>query len=98
MAITSAIVLLVVIWSMTFFVVLPLRTRTQGDAGNVVPGTHKSAPSGAVVGRKARITTYFAVPIWAVIVGVILSGWISIRDLDWFDRMSTPQSIEATSD
>ena len=97
MAITSAIVLFAVVWFMTFFVVLPLRTQTQGDVGEVVPGTHKSAPSGAVVGRKARITTYFAVPIWAVLVLVILSGWITVRDLDWFDRMATPQGIQDTS-
>lgn len=98
MAITSAIVLFVVVWAMTFFVVLPLRIKTQGEAGEVVPGTPESAPAGAVVGRKARITTYFAIPIWAVIVAVILSGWISIRDLDWFDRMATPQSTQDTQD
>jgi hypothetical protein len=25
-----------------------------------------------------------------------LSGWISVRDLDWFDRMATPTSIQQT--
>lgn len=94
MAITSAIVLFAVVWFMTFFIVLPLRLETQGDVGVVVPGTHKSAPSGEVVGRKARITTYFAVPIWAVLTVVILSGWITVRDLDWFDRMATPTSVQ----
>ncbi len=74
MGITSAIVLFAVVWFLTFFIVLPLRLETQGDVGAVVPGTHESAPSGAVVGRKARITTYFAVPIWAVLAFVILSG------------------------
>ena len=96
MGITSAIVLFAVVWFLTFFIVLPLRLVTQGDVGEVVPGTHESAPSGAVVGRKARITTYFAVPIWAVLATVILSGWISVRDLDWFDRMATPTSIQQT--
>jgi predicted secreted protein len=94
MAITSAIVLFAVVWFMTFFIVLPLRLETQGDVGEVVPGTHKSAPAGAVVGRKARITTYFAIPIWAALATIILSGWISVRDLDWFDRMATPTSVE----
>ena len=96
MGITSAIVLFAVVWFLTFFIVLPLRLETQGDVGEVVPGTHESAPSGAVVARKARITTYFAVPIWAVLAFVILSGWISVRDLDWFDRMATPTSIQQT--
>ena len=91
MGITSAIVLFAVVWFMVFFIVLPLRNTTQGDAGEVVPGTHKSAPANADVGRKARITTFVAIPIWAVLAFVILSGWISVRDLDWFDRMATPE-------
>ena len=97
MGIVSAIVLFAVVWFMTFFVVLPLRMVTQGETGEVVPGTHKSAPADAQIGRKARITTYWALPIWAVLVGIILSGWISVRDLDWFDRMATPTIIQDTS-
>ena len=93
MGITSAIVLFAVVWFMTFFIVLPLRNETQGDVGKVVPGTHKSAPAEANISRKARITTYFAVPIWAILTVIILSGWISVRDLDWFDRMATPSSV-----
>lgn len=87
----SAIVLFAVVWAMVFFVVLPLRLQTQGEAGEVVPGTHASAPADAQIGRKAKITTLWAVPIWAVIAGTILSGVISVRDIDWFDRMSTPE-------
>jgi len=92
MGITSAIVLFAVVWFMTLFIVLPLRLETQGDAGEVVPGTHKSAPANINIGRKARITTYFAVPIWAVLASIILSGAISVRDFDWFDRMG-PASV-----
>lgn len=87
----SAIVLFLVVWAMVFFVVLPLRLTTQGDEGEVVPGTHASAPADFRLGRKAKITTLWAVPIWAVIAGTILSGAITIRDLDWFERMSTPE-------
>ena len=91
MGITSAIVLFAVIWFMVFFVVLPLRMTTQGEAGEVVPGTHASAPSDAQIGRKARVTTFWATGLWIVIAGVIISGAITVRDLDWFHRMSTPE-------
>lgn len=87
MAITSGIVLFMVIWSMVFFIVLPLRMVSQGDAGEIVPGTHASAPADAQIGRKAKITTYWAVPLWCIITAVILSGVVSVRDIDMFDRM-----------
>lgn len=84
---TSAIVMFAVVWWMVFFVVLPLRMVSQGEAGEVVPGTHKSAPADAQIGRKAKITTIWAVGIWIVFATIILSGAISVRDLDWFHRM-----------
>jgi predicted secreted protein len=87
LAITSGIVLFMVIWSMVFFIVLPLRMVSQGDAGEIVPGTHASAPADAQIGRKAKITTYWAVPLWCIITAIILSGVISVRDIDVFDRM-----------
>jgi len=87
-------VLFAVVWFMVFFIVLPLRLTTQGEAGEVVPGTHASAPADPQLKKKARITTLVAVVVWAVIAGVILSGWITVRDLDWFDRM-TPRAEQA---
>ncbi len=82
MTITAAIVLFSVTWFMVFFIVLPLRFVSQGDAGEVVPGTPKSAPAGDIVVRKAKITTVVATIIWAMLAGIILSGWISVRDFD----------------
>lgn len=87
MTITAAIVLFAVIWWMVFFVVLPLRFQSQDEAGSVVPGTPKSAPAQAQVGRKAKITTLVAIVLWVVIAAIILSGVISVRDIDWMGRM-----------
>lgn len=88
MTITAALVLYSVIWFMVFFVVLPLRLVTQGEAGDVVPGTPQSAPAQAQIGRKARITTLWATLLFVIIGGTIVSGVISVRDLDWFGRMA----------
>lgn len=87
MSITAAFVLFAVCWFMTFFVVLPLRLTTQGDAGQVTPGTPAGAPAGFVVRRKARLTTIIATGIWLVLSGIILSGWITVRDIDVMGRM-----------
>lgn len=82
----SGLVLLAVVWFMTLFVILPLGNRTQGDAGEVEPGTPASAPQVADLKKKFRQTTCWAVPVWAVIVVVILSGWITVDDFDLFSR------------
>jgi predicted secreted protein len=87
MTVTAALVLYAVIWFMVFFVVLPLRLVTQGETGDVVPGTHRSAPADAQIRRKARITTLWATALFVVTAAVIMSGWIGVRDIDWFGRM-----------
>ena len=87
MTITAAFVLFSVTWFMVFFCVLPLRHVSQADAGEVVPGTPKSAPAGAVVVRKAKITTLVAIVVWGLMCAVILSGWITVRDFDVMGRM-----------
>lgn len=82
MSITSALVLFSVIWFMTFLIVLPIRVRTQGDLGDIVPGTHAGAPEHHYLKRKAWITTGISVVLWCVIAGIILSGWISVDDIN----------------
>ncbi|MCU9839246.1 DUF1467 family protein [Ruegeria sp. WL0004] len=82
MSITSALVLFSVIWFMTFLIVLPIRVRTQGDLGEIVPGTHAGAPEHHYLKRKAWITTGISVVLWCVIAGIILSGWITVDDIN----------------
>ncbi len=82
MSITSAIVLYAVTWFMVFFIVLPIRFVSQGDTGDVVPGTPPGAPATHIVARKAKLTTLVAAGVWVVLAGIILSGVISIRDID----------------
>ena len=91
MGITSAIVLFAVIWFMLFLIILPLGLQTQSEAGEVVPGTHGSAPANVQIRAKARLTTIWAIGLWIVIAGTILSGLITVRDLDGFNRMATPE-------
>ena len=86
----TSLVLLAVVWFMTLFVVLPLRLKTQGDEGEVVPGTPASAPSSAVVKRKFLITTLVTLPIWGILVAIILSGRITVESFDLYTRFIGP--------
>lgn len=88
MGVVSGLVLFAVVWFMVLFVVLPIRLETQGDVGEQVEGTHAGSPAtGFSMKRRLRVTTLWAIPIWAVIAAVIIWGDISVRDIDMFGRM-----------
>ncbi len=89
MTITAALVLFAVIWFMTLLIVLPIRIKTQGDLGDIVPGTHAGAPEVHHMKKKMWITTGISVVLWAIIAGIIISGVISVRDFDWLNQLES---------
>lgn len=94
MSIVSAIVLYAIIWFMVLFVALPIGLRTQGDEGEILPGTHAGSPAQISMKRKAKWVTVWATLIWALVAGIIVSEWISVRDFDWFERMDPPSAVD----
>jgi predicted secreted protein len=82
MSITAAIVLYSTTWFMVLLMVLPMRGKTQEEAGHVVPGSARSAPEDAGIAWKAKLTTLIATVLFAIFYGIITSGWITIADLD----------------
>lgn len=87
MGVTSAIVLYVVLWFLTFLCVIPVHIRTQGETGHIVPGTHAGSPEQHHLKRKAWITTGIATVLWILIAGIIITGTITVRDIDFWGRM-----------
>ena len=90
MGITSALVLYAVIWWLCFLIALPIKVQTQGDLGEIEPGTHAGAPEHHHTRRKAWIVTWVALVLWIIIAGIILSGLISLDDMYFFDRALEP--------
>lgn len=84
----SAFVVFAFVWFITLLVVLPLRLKTQGDVGEVVPGTPQSAPANLNMKRKLMVTTIAAIVVFVGIYVVITSGWIRVEDLDVIRRWS----------
>jgi len=82
----AAAVLYLVFWFMTLFVILPLRLKTQGESGDVAPGTSSSAPENPNLKRKFRLVTIVATALWIPVVFVIYKGWITVEDIDVFNR------------
>lgn len=91
MGITSALVLYAVIWFMTFLIVIPVRIETQGDRGEIVPGTQAGSPEVHNLRGKAWITTGLSVVLWCVIAGLIFSGWISMDAIERFSDWIYPK-------
>ncbi len=89
----TGLVLYAVIWSMTFLVAIPIRLQTQAEAGEVVPGTHGGSPQRHDLKKKALISTLVALLIWALAVWIILTGQITLSDVDLFTRFG-PGPIE----
>lgn len=87
MSIVSGLVLYAVIWFLVLFVLIPIRLETQGDRGEIEPGTHAGAPANFNLKKTVIRASWISAIIWAVIAAVLFSGLISVRDLDFFDRM-----------
>ena len=85
MSIVSAIVLFAVIWFLCLLIVLPLRLETQGDRGEITPGTHAGSPADPQMKKRFMITTAVTFVVWCICVGIILSGWIGVDDIDLFN-------------
>lgn len=83
----SAIVLFAIVWFMLFLIILPIRIQTQGDLKDIVPGTHAGAPEHHHLGKKAIWCTAIALVIWGAFIAIIVSGVISVDDLEnWVGR------------
>ncbi len=86
MNIVTGIVLYAVIWFMTLFVILPLRMTSQREDGKRLIGTHASAPANPQMRRRFILTSIVAIVIWGIIATIILTGVITIADIDMFTR------------
>lgn len=87
MTITSGLVLFAVIWFMLLFMALPLRQKSQAEDGTRVPGTPASAPINPMVGKKMFWVTVVTVVLWVPLVWFIVTGVLSVSDIDFYGRM-----------
>jgi predicted secreted protein len=78
MSIALGIALYFVIWWTTLFAVLPIGMRTQGEAGDVVPGTPPGAPVRPQILRIMLINTAVAAVVFTVVIVAVRSGWIPL--------------------
>lgn len=81
MSLTLGIAVYFIIWWTVLFAVLPIGVRTQGEAGEVVPGTPESAPVAPRLLRIVAINTLVATIVFAGVWLVIHYRLITVEDL-----------------
>ena len=87
MTITAAVVLFAVIWFMVLFICLPINLKTQGESGNIIPGTPASAPEDGALKNKMKLVTLISLIAWIIIFTIIISGIFQISDFDIFGTL-----------
>ncbi|MFS4439600.1 DUF1467 family protein [Paracoccaceae bacterium GXU_MW_L88] len=87
MSITSILVVYACMWFLMLLILVPIGLRTQEEEGEVVPGTHGSSPANIRMGRKMLQATIWAFILTAIIAGVVISGLLTVENLDFWGRM-----------
>lgn len=72
MSLTMGLALYFIIWWVTLFAVLPWGVRTQGEAGEIVPGTIESAPV-----KPRLLKVFLATTVVAAII--FLGVWYALK-------------------
>ena len=85
MSITAVLVLFSIIWFLVLFLTLQIKIKTQGDNGSILKGTHASSPVNFSIKNRLIITTLISVPISALVIFVILSGFITLDMFDFYN-------------
>lgn len=75
----SMLVVFLLVWWVTLFMVLPLGVRGQAEEDEVVKGTEPGAPVDSQMKRKIILTTIISIVIWALICAMIIFEWIDWR-------------------
>ena len=74
-----AIALYFVIWWTTLFAVLPIGVRTQGEAGDVVPGTPQCAPAKPRILWILCVNTVVAFAVFGIVWLAVKRGWVPLE-------------------
>lgn len=75
----SMLVVYLLVWWVTLFMVLPTGVRGQAEEGEIVKGTEPGAPVDSQMKRKIILTTLIATILWVIICGIIIFDLIDLQ-------------------
>ncbi len=78
----SAVVIYLLFWVLTLFVVLPWGVRTSAEAGeDSVPGQADSAPVRPAIRAKMLWTTIISAVLFALFYANYVNDWVTMADI-----------------
>ena len=86
MSLIFAFAIYFIVWWLVLFLVLPWGVKTQGEAGEVAPGTVESAPTSPRLWPKLIMTTVVATILFAGIYVMIAYKIVTIDDFPFLPR------------
>ena len=86
MTISFAIAIYAIIWWIVLFAMLPIGVRSQGEEGEVTPGTDAGAPHRPQLLAKMLATTVVASIVFAVVYAIIVHKLITLDDIPFLPR------------
>lgn len=78
MDIFTAIATYVIFWWISLFLTFPIGVTTQAEAGEIVKGSAKSAPSSIDWKKKLTIATIVAAVLWGLFLALVLLNIIKL--------------------
>ncbi len=88
MNIVGSVAIYFVCWWVTLLMVLPIGVRTQGEEGEIIPGTVASAPVIPRMGRKLLLTTVLAFIPWSLGFAILELDVLSFADFPYVPEFS----------
>jgi predicted secreted protein len=89
----SAFAVFFIVWWITLFAVLPFGLKTQAEAGEIVPGTHESAPVRPRFLFIIGVTTLISCIIFAFFYWFTITKGLRFDDLkQYLPQFMTPPS------
>jgi len=88
MGIVGGIAIYFVCWWMTLLAVLPIGVRTQGEEGEIIPGTVASAPVIPRMRWKLILTTILAFIPWSIAFAIMEYDILSFEDFSYVPAFS----------
>ena len=78
---TTALAIYFVLWWVVLFAVLPWGVRSQGEAGDVTPGSDPGAPAVPALGAKLVWTTIVSAVVFGLMYAAYVTRLVGLEDI-----------------